>query len=590
MKYWIIIDSWNLMETFTTESLSPHSFYLNRSFGNDLTRYISKNGELFNNLVLYKKEPFADYALEIDSSLIDESIILTTKKEYVLYPKTIYYRKGLVRFRFKDEVSIKGFIAESKIIFEVKTIEKYSDSFFISDGKANKTQRIYRNESISFELNDYVQIDNLFNSVKGGIISYACGEKSTTSTENQSLFLALTSLKNMVAGLNTIIMMGEEKIIDYSPYKIALVKAKNVFLKSEFKKNINTFEVLKHILDEIISLSSLRLDVVTHQKSPNYALEIKEMEKKKNEHKELLYILEESNIGEIKKELRIIQDKEIENGVKVGKKRKYFPKDSPEYLRKKELKLLIEKYTSKNEEYKQTYNEYKAIESSLEKTIIGVTQYDSAISALFIRFSDNINSMLKNIKINQNNGYYVNTYILPSIELKNNTIRVSIESVSKEEEVMFNIILNYLISNPNGKQSTISDSKIITIVEESGKLFSMHKESNSECGQLILSTLREFWIYKNQQNDSFSIPEHLPLLQAIMSFLIKPRGFDQIDRFMLNKGYQLKKYAFLLWGCLLGYAALPKTLTNMLNDKSQEVLLDNFLNKINMDISKIISN
>lgn len=590
MKYWIIIDSWNLMETFTTESLSPHSFYLNRSFGNDLTRYISKNGELFNNLVLYKKEPLADYALEIDSSLIDESIILTTKKEYVLYPKTIYYRKGLVRFRFKDVASIKGFIAESKIIFEVKTIEKYSDSFFISDGKANKVQKIYRNESISFELNDYIQIDNLFNSIKGGVISYACGEKSTTSSENQSLFLALTSLKNMVAGLNTIIMIGEEKIIDYSPYKIALIKAKNEFLKSEFKKNINAFEVLKHILDEIISLASLRLDIITHQKSPNYALEIKEMEKKKNEYKKLLYILEESNIGEIKKELRIIKDKEIENGVKVGKKRKFFPKDSPEYLRKKELKLLIKKYTSKNEEYKQIYNEYKAIESSLEKSVVGVTQYDSSISALFIRFSDNINSILKNIKVNKNSGNYLNNNILPSIELKNNTIRISIESVSKEEEVIFNIILNYLIFNPNGKQSTISDNKIITIVEDSGKLFNIHKESKSECGQLILSTLREFWQYKNQQKDSFTIPNNLPLMQAIMSFLIKPRGFDQIERFMLNKGFQLKKYAFLLWGCLIGFAAIPKTLTNILNDKSQDNILDIYLDRINKTISSLISN
>ena len=590
MKYWIIIDSWNLMETFTTESLSPHSFYLNRSFGNDLTRYISKNGELFNNLVLYKKEPLADYALEIDSSLIDESIILTAKNEYVLYPKTIYYRKGLVRFRFKDEASIKGFIAESKIIFEVKTIEKYSDSFFISDGKANETKRIYRSESISFELNDYIQIDNLFNSIKGGVISYACGEKSTTSTENQSLCLALTSLKNMVAGLNTIIMIGEEKIIDYSPYKIALAKIKNEFLKSEFKKDINVFEVLKHILDEIISLSSLRLDVIKNQKSPNYASEIKEMEKKKNEYKELLYILEDSNIGKIKKELKIIKDKEIENGVKVGKTRKFFPKDSPEYLRKKELKLLIAKYTNKNEEYKQTYNEYKAIKSSLEKSVVGVTQYDSAISALFIRFSDNINSILKNIKVNQCNANNVNTSILPTIKLKNNTISVSVESVSQEEELMFNIILNYIISNPNGKQNTISDSKIITIVEESGKLFSMYKESDSEYGQLILSTLREFWQYKNQQIDSFSIPDHLLLLQAIMAFLIKPRGFDQIERFMLNKGFQLKKYAFLLWGCLIGYAAIPKTLTNILNDKSQENLLDNFLCRINKTISSMISN
>ena len=197
---------------------------------------------------------------------------------------------------------------------------------------------------------------------------------------------------------------------------------------------------------------------------------------------------------------------------------------------------------------------------------------------------------MKNIKVNQCNVNNVNTSILPTIKLKNNTISVSVESVSQEEELMFNIILNYIISNPNGKQSTISDSKIITIVEESGKLFSMYKESDSEYGQLILSTLREFWQYKNQQIDSFSIPNHLSLLQAIMSFLIKPRGFDQIERFMLNKGFQLKKYAFLLWGCLIGYAAIPKTLTNILNDKSQENLLDNFLCRINKTISSMISN
>ena len=75
-----------------------------------------------------------------------------------------------------------------------------------------------------------------------------------------------------------------------------------------------------------------------------------------------------------------------------------------------------------------------------------------------------------------------------------------------------------------------------------------------------------------------------------MSFLIKPRGFDQIERFMLNKGFQLKKYAFLLWGVSLGYAAIPKTLTNILNDKSQDTLLDDFLYEISMDISSFISN
>lgn len=112
------------------------------------------------------------------------------------------------------------------------------------------------------------------------------------------------------------------------------------------------------------------------------------------------------------------------------------------------------------------------------------------------------------------------------------------------------------------------------------------KNLKVKMARLILSTLRDFWLYKNQKTDSFDIPEQLPIMQAIMSFLIKPRGFDQIERFMLNRGYQMKKYAYLLWGCLIGYAAIPKTLTNMLNDRFQENILDEYLSKIYDDITR----
>lgn len=109
------------METFTTESLSPHIFYLKRAFGNDLTRYISKNGELFNNLVLYKEEPLSHFAIELDGSLLDKSLLTEQNKgETFLYPKTVYYQKGKVRFRFKNQDSIKAFIAESKIILRLR--------------------------------------------------------------------------------------------------------------------------------------------------------------------------------------------------------------------------------------------------------------------------------------------------------------------------------------------------------------------------------------------------------------------------------------------------------------------------------------
>lgn len=585
MKYWIIIDLWNLIETFTTESLSPHSFYLNRSFGNDLTRYISKDGELFHNLVLYNNEPISEYAIEVDSDLLDESLITKTESNDVsLYPRTIYFRKGSVRFRFKDEASVKRFIAETRIIFEVKTVEKYSESFFCGEGKVHIAGKIDFNEHLPFELNKYVQADNLFNSIKGGIVSYACGEKNTTTTKNQSLILTLISLKNRVAGLNTAVMIGDENRIDFSPYQIALEKLKIAFEESEFKTNINLPDVLKDILDEIISLSSLRLETIAHQKSPDYASEMAKLERTKEEYKRLLYNLEDSNIREINEELNLIKKKEEENGKREGKKRKYFPKDSPEYRRKLELKKLIEKFKEENEEYKTAYRKYKSIKNTLANSNIGVTQYDAVISSLFTRFSDNINDIIKMIKtdLNQKNG---SIDILPTLEFNDN-IHITISSISQEEELAYNILIRHIISNPNRKQSSISDSKIIDIVEKTGKTFSELKESNSELGKQILTTLREFWQYKNQKSNTFTIPEHLPVLQAIMSFLIKPRGFDQIERYMLNRGYQLKKYAFLLWGCLVGYASLPKTLTNTLNDQSQAKAIDDYIWHINSSLKE----
>ncbi len=568
------------METFTTESLSPHIFYLKRAFGNDLTRYISKDGELFNNLVLYKEEPLSQFAIELDDSLFDKSLLAEYKKgETFLYPKTVYYQKGKVRFRFKNQDSIKAFIAESKIIFEVKTIDKYSSDFFIETDTPKKAPSISGNDSFPFDINEYMLVDNLFNSVKGGIVSYLCGLKTSTSLENQSLILSLTSLKNMIAGLNTVVMMGEENVIDYSQYKISLLKTKNEFLRSPFKSKINLFEVLKHILDEIISLSTLRLEKVAEQKSPSYKLEIERLKKKKAEYEDLLYKLEDSNIGKIKEELNSIKKQEAKMGELEGKKRKFFPKGSHEYERKKELKAQINKYKEENSEYKTAFREYKSIEASLSYSVIGVTQYDATISSLFIRFSDNINDILKLLKLSLVKDSK-ETDLFPNLSVLKNDIKIEIENASLEEIVLYNIIFHLIVFNSNEKHNVISDSKIVELVERAGKEFGENEISKSEVGNQIMNTLRTFWMYKKQKADSFDIPTDLPLLQAIMSFFIKPRGFDQIDRFMLNRGYQLKKYAYMLWGAIVGYASIPKTLTNIINDNIKEDLLDSYLSSI----------
>ena len=52
MQYYINVTSWNLLESFVTESLSPFAFYQNRNFGNNLSRYLDKSNEKTNFLIL----------------------------------------------------------------------------------------------------------------------------------------------------------------------------------------------------------------------------------------------------------------------------------------------------------------------------------------------------------------------------------------------------------------------------------------------------------------------------------------------------------------------------------------------------------
>lgn len=63
MFYYISINSWNLLESFISESISPFSFYQVRGYGNNLSRYIDGTNERVNYLILSTKEIEGDYII-----------------------------------------------------------------------------------------------------------------------------------------------------------------------------------------------------------------------------------------------------------------------------------------------------------------------------------------------------------------------------------------------------------------------------------------------------------------------------------------------------------------------------------------------
>lgn len=576
-KYWLVIDSWNLIESFTTESISPYSFYENRGFGNTLSRDITKAGETINHLILTSYEPISDFAIEISSDLLDASLLETYEKKKIIfrYPKTIYFRKDKVRFRFFSEEIMIGFIAESKILFEVKCVEKYLNSFYV-DNKATKKLEKNIHSNFPFNRDKFLLYDNQFNFIKGSIVAYARGQLTSMTSERQNLLIHITDLKNAFAGLNTTVMIGDDPITDLSCLqKIALSK---IEYNKQNLESTNLFDILTQVFQEVIKLASMRSNVLQKQKTPQYLNELNHLQSTREKFQKKMFKIEsEFDIDKIRFELDSIKQNEVKNGKKKGKSRLYFAKNSPEYQRKLELKDIIKAFEDENNEYKELKKEIIEIEGRIATYRSGSTEYDSTLGTLFVRLSDGVNDLINKINKSDNQK----SINLSEIEIGHNEVRVISTGFYEEEVKYFNIVLNYILANPLQGTRVISEVDILNIVSETGKIYKQLSSAESEISAKILDVLRQYWLYKNQKADTFEIPSNLLIFQAIMSFYIKAQGFDQIERLMLNRKYLYKEFAFMLWGAFIGFAAIPKTFTNVIyQNESQSEIIDDFVIKV----------
>lgn len=577
MKYWLLIDSWNLMESFVTESISPYSFYQERGFGNNLSRFFKVGSEKINHLILSTREPVGEYAVEISDELLDVALLVKSgkKKTVFTYPKTIYYRKGSVRFRFFSREKQIAFIAESKILLEVKCVEKYLNDFYF-DNKAKVKVSEKFSDTFLFEKQQYLAFDNKYNSLKGAFVGYVRGQLTSMDNGQQELLSHMIELKNSFTGLHTELMLGEDAVHDM------LILQKIFQCKLEYSKldieATNLFDILSQIFKEVVKLASMRSQELKRQKTPAYEKELEELKQKREKCAHALNRLEDGfSFSRIRDELNQIKQKEIENGEKKGKKREYFKKETPEYRRKVELKKMLDDFEENNSEYKTLKQEIKDIEERIDSYHYGSTEYDSAVGALFLRLSDGVNDLIK--KINKSGqSHFVDFSRIKIIDEKM-MLRFGDETVA--ESVYFNIVLQYILEQPLGGARSISEIDILNLIFATAKIFKNTEYSKTVTGQELLVSLGQYWRYKKQELDTFSIPSHLPIFQSIMSFFIKPQGFEQIERFMLNRKYRYKEYAFMLWGAYIGFAAIPKTFTSVIyqNDEIDKEL-DCYLNDI----------
>lgn len=581
MKYYININAWNLLESFVTESLSPFAFYSKRNFGNNLSRYISSGNDKINFLVLSSIDNGGEYTIEIDDSILDNDSIKPVKnlKTLFTYSKTIYYRVGQISFRFANQSILDAFIAESQILFEVKCIEKYLSTFYIRDVKAKRASVILQRlgESFSFEQVEFISKDNRFNLIKGALVGYVRGELTASGSDDQILTSMIKDLKNSFTGLNTQIMVNDVEVQNPDTYIIKLRECKKLFQDIRIGERTNNFDIITHLFMEIKNLASLRSLELAKYKSDDWHIEYENLISQKQDVEDQICQIEiEYNIKSIKDELKQIKEQERLMGESLGKKRTFFKKDSVEYTRKCQLKNMLKEFENKNDNYRLLLKELDEINQQIINSTSGKSQYDNAISALFTRVSDIINDLQKRFDA----GKSLNIVDLEPIKYsKENFLQLDNSTVNTAEMEFFNVLLRIAINRDS--LEPISDAFILSLIENAANEYKTYPSFKTENGARIITCLRDYWKYKNNLVNTFNIPVDMPVLQSIMSFFIKPFGFDQIERYMLNKKYTEKKFALMLWGACNGYAALPKTFTTILYQQDIYYCeMDDFLQEI----------
>ena len=571
MKYYISISAWNLLESFTTESISPVAFYAERAYGAKLSRFLEDKFDRTYKLILSTKDNGGDYTIEVDEELIDKNLLAPEKDKTIFsYPKTIYYQKGLVAFRFNTQEIMDSMIAESQILFEVKCVKKYQSDFYVKEVMPTTIKSGKIGNSLSFDFMNYVEQDNRYNLIKGAITGYARGIMTAQSNDSRTLQTKVMELKNAFAGLNTITLMGSGEIMNAGKYTAMIEDCKKLY-NSQREEPTRIFDIMKQQFSEIIKLAETRANAISgHGHSYDQDMINSEIMSVRNR---IFAIEEANNIGSLISELEAIKKAERENGLMVGKERLYFKAGTPEYERKQEIKKILNEFTYGNEEYKMLKDELKRLYGKQSESSNEVEILEGAIQAIFTRLSDLSNEIIKKIAATESK----NNLDLSAITISNNIVVESANGL-KAESSFFNTLLNIILDNP--LDSPISENAILKFVEKGTKAFMELPESETEDGKQIVNCMRGFWLYKNHRAVSFEIPSDMEVIKSTMGFLLKPFGFDQIERYLLNKKCQHKEYAFMLWGACIGYADMPKTFTEVLySDAKEAEKLDRFTRK-----------
>lgn len=498
---------------FSTETVSPASYYAVRTFGFDYFPVLSgiNNDQailLFSQPPVYQDENNAKFILRISEDVINPNELVFVTEGVFAYYGTIYFNKEHLRILFFSTKDIRVAILKSNISLPTKTTDKYDSLFEIINESDCKAFPLIDAALIKAddEIRLKVALDKRYNHFKGFIYGLVIGQIANDRKKEASLRIRLQEITNAFAELKS--RLDEQpsaKHENEATKKIHLYIEKLFQAIDAAESEYNNIESTNEI-DEQLLIEYL-LNKITRLKSPQQVSNYLDYVITNDEllgtadYKKIVdrYVFSCKTPSPAFQQLR----KYIEQFISVFQTASK-PMHSPEDLNNR-IKLLLR----------------DATEEHLEQ-----------LSARVYDLKTDLNGIV---------------YDFVSNEVSLNADQVFLNTKADNEFIfIINAILKFSKSNKGPAEKEI----ILKIVEEVGS-------SYTKGGKETL-----LYQYLDNRIDVYSLDRASNLvMKNFVAFVFNPDSLEKLDNFLMSKEIEERWMAFSFWGAYNGFANISKNYT-----------------------------
>lgn len=531
----IPVNSLNVNNILSSESISPPVFYENRGYGFKRYERILSN-PYQNSFLIYSKLPITNMHRsdreEFPVVIAVPSTYLTSLNDYTtnevtIYQsdKTIYLNWDECFFIYRNLEEKNKTIASTKRSLEVKHVDKYINQFYLLEDfnfdHFNWSDSLLENLQDAKSINSTeLTFDQKFNKIKGLIYGYAAGDLRAQSSEMLS---GRRYYKDFINVFSVLLNELSTLSIQKGPYVNQSLSFDTKFKQlKDFSERINILFGTNESDDTLIALSkSFNVDPEKLTELDNY--------KYLSTRNTILSILTHF-IKEKDKELYTISEL-LDNLITEAKK---CSRNGSQYQFKK-----------LEQDFEITRNLVSKKISTYQNSEIDVNQL------LEIPFKLNSNFYLSS-KISRlseiENGYLT----ISLNELLSRTIMSSSDEIAQQRLDIIKCIADKL--------------KEVESTEDSDELAYLRKFHKS------LKTVGVGFKVKDSDNQS---------LQGLASFLSRYSELEKLQDFMEKNAVSDFSIGYSLWGASYGYSNLSKILlTSVERNEISLKVITNFLNHI----------